>query len=229
MKKPITFTKKKTLKGKLGRTGVLSTPHGDILTPAYVTVGTKATVKAITPEQLLSTGAQVALANTYHLYLQPGDTTVAKAGGLNKFMNWHGPTMTDSGGFQVFSLGAAFGKEITKLAKGDMPMMLQEEAESLQDGRKGISEHFKPAKIDEDGVEFRSHIDGSRHYFTPTRSMQIQHNLGADIMFAFDECTSPTESKHYQGRALERQTGGGKGPLVFNSSTPKDQNKDCMR
>jgi len=225
MKKPIIFTQRKKLKGTLGRTGVLSTPHGDILTPAYVTVGTKATVKAITPEQLLSTGAQVALANTYHLYLQPGDTTVAKAGGLNKFMNWHGPTMTDSGGFQVFSLGAAFGKDITKFAKGDMPMMLQEEAESLRDGRKGISEHFKPAKIDEDGVEFRSHIDGSRHYFTPTRSMQIQHNLGADIMFAFDECTSPTESKHYQERALRRTHRWAKECLAYHQSTPNAENQ----
>lgn len=219
MKRPISFSIVKQDAGSLMRAGEIVTPHGVIKTPAYVTVGTKATVKSLTPEMVRDLGAQVVLANTYHLYLEPGDDIVRDAGGLNAFMNWSGPTMTDSGGFQVFSLGAAFGKEITKLAKGEMPMMLMDEAESLR-GRRGISEHFKPAKIDEEGVEFRSHIDGSRHYFTPTRSMQIQHNLGADIIFAFDECTSPTEPKHYQARALARTHRWAKECLAYHKSTP---------
>lgn len=222
MKKPIDFKIQKKMNNSLGRVGILSTPHGDINTPAFVTVGTKATIKSMTPEQLKSIGAQVALANTYHLYLQPGDNLIKNAGGLHKFMNWNGPTMTDSGGFQVFSLGAAFGKEITKLAKGDEPMLLNEFSESTSNGRV-ISEHFKPAKIEEDGVEFRSHIDGSRHYFTPTRSIQIQHNIGADIIFAFDECTSPTESKHYQQRALNRTHRWAKECLEYHQSQPNSK------
>src|SRR3989344_6165072 len=110
------FRIEKKLKGALGRTGVLTTAHGIIHTPAFVPVGTKASVKALTPEQVEGLGAEIILGNTYHLYLQPGDETVFKAGGIGKFMNWRGPTMTDSGGFQVFSLGAAFGKNVSKIA-----------------------------------------------------------------------------------------------------------------
>jgi len=222
MKKPLDFKIVKQGDGELMRAGEIKTPHGVIQTPAFVTVGTKATVKALTPEMVYGLGAQVVLANTYHLYLEPGDNIIAKAGGMQDFMNWRGPTMTDSGGFQVFSLGAAFGKEITKLAKGEMPMMLLDEAESLR-GRKGISEHFKPAKIDEEGVEFRSHIDGSQHYFTPSRSIAIQHNLGADIIFAFDECTSPTESKHYQSRALARTHRWARECLSYHKASPQSE------
>lgn len=107
---------KKSTGGGFSRTGVLHTPHGDIETPAFIVVGTKATVKALTPEQVSGLGAQAVLANTYHLYLQPGDILVRDAGGLGKFMHWNGPTFTDSGGFQVFSLGAAFGKGVSKVA-----------------------------------------------------------------------------------------------------------------
>ena len=109
----------KRKKNSLARAGVLETPHGNIETPAFVAVGTKATVKAVTPEQLQALGAQVVLANTYHLYLQPGAERIEKAGGLGKFMNWQGPTMTDSGGFQVFSLGAAFGNKTSKSASAN--------------------------------------------------------------------------------------------------------------
>lgn len=204
MKKAITFTIEKKIPGALGRAGVISTPHGDIQTPAFVPVATKGTLKAITPEQLAEIGAQVTLANTYHLYLQPGDELVQKAGGLQKFMHWDKPLMTDSGGFQVFSLGVAFGNEIKKIAGDVAPeIQLPDVSATTRDGRE-VSEHFKPAKIDENGVMFRSHIDGSAHYFTPQKSIEIQHNLGADIIFAFDECTAPTESDHYQARALDR-------------------------
>src|SRR3990167_6987059 len=119
-----TFNIEKKIPGSLGRAGVIETPHGQIKTPAFAVVGTKASVKYVPPEALRSLGAQVVLSNTYHLYLQPGDEIVAKAGGLGKFMNWQGPSMTDSGGFQVFSLGAAYGKDISKIVKITDPSFL---------------------------------------------------------------------------------------------------------
>lgn len=188
--------------GGLGRAGLLETPHGVIETPAFVTVGTKATVKALTPEQVKSLGAQVVLANTYHLYLEPGEQILKQAGGLHQFMNWSGPTMTDSGGFQAFSLGAAFGKGgVSKVASN------QENSRAFTPEGPHADKNFLDsplAKIDEDGVTFKSHLDGSEHRFTPERSMEIQHNIGADIMFAFDECTSPQASYEYQKEAMER-------------------------
>ncbi|MCX6756460.1 MAG: tRNA guanosine(34) transglycosylase Tgt [Candidatus Nomurabacteria bacterium] len=196
--KKFNFKIEKKIPDFLGRAGVLSTPHGDILTPSFVPVGTKATVKAMTPEMLVDLGAQVVLANTYHLYLQPGDDLIAEAGGLGRFMNWHGPTMTDSGGFQVFSLGAAYGKEISKVVKPADPSVQIPERSSADDGVPRL------ATIGNDGVSFRSHIDGSFHYITPEKSIQIQQNLGADIIFAFDECTSPAETDRYQEEALSR-------------------------
>ena len=189
------FKIEKKLQNALGRAGVLETPHGVIHTPAFVVVGTKATVKALSPEQVKDLGAEVVLGNTYHLYLQPGDERIQKAGGLGKFMNWHGPTMTDSGGFQVFSLGEAFGTNVTKIAS-------EKDVSCEPDSNGGA--HCKLARIDEDGVTFTSHIDGSEHHFTPERSIEIQHNIGADIIFAFDECTSPHASYEYQKEAMER-------------------------
>jgi queuine tRNA-ribosyltransferase len=177
--------------GSLARAGTISTPHGEINTPAFIVVGTKATVKALTPEQIRSTGAQAVLANAYHLYLQPGDETVNKAGGLSKYMSWDGPTFTDSGGFQVLSLGVGFKKVITMDAKADEKSSTAKNGERL-------------AKVDDDGVTFKSHIDGSMHRFTPEKSMQIQHNIGADIIFAFDECTSIAQPYSYQKMSLDR-------------------------
>jgi len=183
------------------RAGVLTTPHGTIETPAFVPVGTKAGVKGVLPEQLEKLGAQVVLANTYHLYLQPGEGIVKEAGGLNPFMGWKGPTMTDSGGFQVFSLGAAFGRTITKIAKGEE--MPRDKGMAVYD--EGVqSQHGQLAVIDDEGVTFTSHIDGSLHRFTPERSVEIQQALGADMFFAFDECTAPTEPYEYQKEAMER-------------------------
>ena len=186
--------------GKLGRAGIVKTAHGDIHTPAFVTVGTKATVKALTVEMVRDAGAEVVLANTYHLYLQPGDEIVKKAGGLGVFMNWPGPTMTDSGGFQVFSLGAAYGNDLGKISKKNTELLLPEAGNDDEEKDK------KPrlVDIDHNGVMFRSHLNGDAHYFTPEKSIEIQHNLGADIIFAFDECTSPEESIHYQSEALDR-------------------------
>ncbi|HEX4774995.1 MAG TPA: tRNA guanosine(34) transglycosylase Tgt [Candidatus Saccharimonadales bacterium] len=182
---------KKLGRGTLARTGVISTPHGQIKTPAFVVVGTKATAKALTPEQVKAANAQAVLANAYHLYLQPGHQLVEQAGGLGKFMNWPGPTFTDSGGFQVLSLGSGYKKVID---------MVGGEAEAVGVAGKGGRKAF----VDDDGVTFFSHLDGSRHRFTPELSMQIQHVLGADIMFAFDELTSLHDSYDYQVESLAR-------------------------
>ncbi len=196
----IKFSIEKKIPNKLGRAGVIETKHGNINTPAFVTVGTKGAFKAMTPEQLVETGAQVGLCNTYHLFLEPGDHAVAEQGGLHQMMNWPGPLMTDSGGFQVFSLGAAYGKDISKITKPtDAPMLLREAKREMLEDRDPIL-----AKIDEEGVTFKSHLDGALHYITPSRSIEIQHNLGADMIFAFDECTSPNETYTYQREALDR-------------------------
>ncbi len=187
------FTIEKKVGGdSLARAGIIHTPHGDINTPAFIVVGTKATVKSLTMEQVKTLGAQIVLSNTYHLYLAPGDELVKAAGGLAKFMNWDGPTFTDSGGFQVFSLGVAFGKGIGKVAT-------EEENEEDTD-----TDHGQLATIDDEGVTFKSHRDGSLHRFTPERSIQIQHNIGADIIVAFDECTSPHAPHKSQKTSLER-------------------------
>ncbi len=203
----------------LMRAGIIKTPNGEIRTPAYIPVGTKATVKSITNDQLDSLGAQAMLANTYHLYLEPGDCLIQRAGGLHGFMNYHNPIITDSGGFQVFSLGAAYGSGISKIIKG------QEDELQLPTTREEKEKGFGKAKIDEAGVMFRSHIDGSAHYFTPEKSIEIQHNLGADIIFAFDECTSPTESKHYQREALDRTHRWAKKCLDFHKGRTNAKNQ----
>ena len=178
--------------GKHGRTGVIHTPHGDIKTPAFIPVATKATVKTLTPEQIKTTGAQAILSNAYHLYLQPGHDIVDEAGGVAAFENWDGPTYTDSGGFQVMSLGVGFKKvlamDVAKLTEGDIRAAKKE----------------RLALVDEDGVDFRSFIDGSKHRFTPEFSMQIQHGLGADIMFAFDELTTLVDTRDYQEKSVDR-------------------------
>ncbi len=148
------------------RTGRFSTPHGDIVTPVFAPVGTQAAVKAMTPAQLLETNSNLVLANTYHLYLRPGTEVIKDFGSVHEFMDWHGPMLTDSGGFQVFSLAMS-------------------------------------RKIDEDGVTFRSHLDGTYHRFTPEKSIEIQEDLGADIIMAFDECAEPYDEA-YNTRAVER-------------------------
>lgn len=175
-------------KPNFARAGVISTPHGEIKTPAFIPVGTKATVKALTPEQLKDTGAQAMLANAYHLYLQPGHELIEKAGGLAKFSNWNGPTYTDSGGFQVLSLGSGYKKVISM------------DQETSARAPKSTRHAF----VDDDGVDFVSVIDGSKHRFTPELSMEIQKSIGADICFAFDELTSLAEPYEYQIEALER-------------------------
>jgi queuine tRNA-ribosyltransferase len=155
-----------TAQNNRARTGTFTTPHGRLQTPVFAPVGTQATVKALTPAQVAELGATLVLSNTYHLYLRPGDDLVAELGGLHRFMRWPHPMLTDSGGFQVFSLS-------------------------------------QTRKVDEDGVTFRSHIDGSEHRFTPEKSIRIQENLGADIIMAFDECADPNNHAYIKD-AMER-------------------------
>lgn len=175
-----------------GRTGVIRTPHGQIQTPAFVVVGTKATVKSVLPEAVADLGAQAVLANAYHLYLQPGSDLIDEAGGLGRFMNWPGPTFTDSGGFQVMSLGAGFKKVLAMDTSG------------LADDDVIAEGKTRMAHVDDDGVTFKSHLDGTRHRFTPEASMRIQHQLGADVMFAFDELTTLMNTRAYQESSVER-------------------------
>lgn len=176
----------------LGRAGVIRTPHGDIQTPAFIPVGTKATVKAMLPETVRELGGQAVLSNAYHLFLQPGSDIVDAAGGLGKFMNWSGPTFTDSGGFQVMSLGVGFKKVISM------------SEHSHADAEVRAKDKERLAHVDEDGVTFKSFINGDKHRFTPEVSMQVQHQLGADIMFAFDELTTLLDSREYQESSVER-------------------------
>ena len=162
------------------RAGVISTPHGDIETPIFVPVGTQATVKSLDPKQIHDLGAQIVLANTYHLHLRPGEDIIKKFGGLSKFMSWNGPTLTDSGGFQVFSLGV--GKE------GGGVKFLREDAKQNNE-----PENARPRlnKITEEGVTFQSHIDGSTQYLSPETSIKIQEKIGADLIVSFDDLESP--------------------------------------
>lgn len=156
--------------GSRARAGVLRTPHGDVRTPVFMPVGTRATVKSLTPDELKEHGAEIILANTYHLYLQPGHELIARRGGLHRFESWDGPILTDSGGFQVFSL--VYGG-IADEVKGRRP----QHPSRLND----------MVKVTEDAVIFKSYLDGSRHVFTPERSIQVQHGLGADVILCFDE------------------------------------------
>jgi queuine tRNA-ribosyltransferase len=188
-----------------GRVGVIGTPHGDIATPAFIPVGTRATVKAVLPESMRDLGAQALLANAYHLYLQPGADIVDEAGGLGAFMNWPGPTFTDSGGFQVLSLGVGFKKILAMDVAG------RERDDVVAPGKDRL------AHVDDDGVTFKSHLDGTMHRFTSEISMRVQHQLGADIIFAFDECTTLMNTYEYQVRALERTSAWAHRCLVEHS------------
>ncbi len=196
MKEPLRFTIEKRGPG-LARVGTIETPHGTIHTPAFIVVGTKAAVRGLLPETVKEAGAEAVLANTYHLYMQPGEAAVRAMGGIQGMMRWNGPTMTDSGGFQVFSLGAGYGSHVGKVLKDAKAVPLLSE-EAVEDKKPQLVE------IDYDGAAFKDPFDGSIHFITPERSMEIQHAIGADIIFAFDECTSPSESRTYQREALDR-------------------------
>jgi queuine tRNA-ribosyltransferase len=177
------------------RAGRIETAHGAIDTPVFMPVGTQATVKALSPDDLRAIDVQIILANTYHLFLRPGADLVAEFGGLHGFMQWDRPIMTDSGGFQVFSLGSALRDGVGKI--GDI---FPDEGPRRAEQPAG-----EPlTKIDEEGVTFKSHLDGSTHRLTPAASIKLQTQFGADFILAFDECTSPLDDEPYTRRAMER-------------------------
>jgi queuine tRNA-ribosyltransferase len=200
VKRPISLSIDATVPGTHARAGVLHTLHGDIHTPAFMGVATKATAKGLASFDFKDMGLQGLITNAYHLYLTPGEKIVQAAGGVGKFMAWDGPTMTDSGGFQVFSLGVGFGKQVSKITEADKP---RDAGVSVYD-EDIASEHGKLAIVDDEGVSFTSHHDGSLHRFTPERSIEIQHALGADIIFAFDEFIAPTEPHPDQKESMDR-------------------------
>ncbi len=209
---------------KLGkaRAGIIKTPHGDVLTPAFFPVGTKGTLKSMTGAQIREIGPQAVLGNTYHLMLQPGEDMVEKMGGLSKMMDWNGPTFTDSGGFQVFSLGVGLEIPDVKFLKtlDDRKLKIESRALKVEDRRSinpqssilknpSSTIHDLPSesprlnKITEEGVEFQSHIDGSKHMLSPESSIEIQEKLGADLIVAFDDLESPTYDEAKTKNSLE--------------------------
>lgn len=188
----ISFTILKKSKKSRARCGILKTPHGEVETPALVPVATQAVVKTLTNEEALAAKTQILIANTFHLHLRPGERLVKSAGGLHKFMNWPKPLMTDSGGFQVFSLGFGIDLNSSKIAKQapDSPVKLGQQPKFL--------------KITDEGVFFRSPIDGRKLFLGPKESIKIQGSLGADIIFAFDECPPPHANYDYTKKSLEK-------------------------
>lgn len=193
MKKALEFTVDKRLEGCLARNGVISTPNGEIKTPAFIVGGTQATVKTLSPEQVIELGGQSVLVNAYHLMLRPGPDVISSAGGVHKFMNFDGPIFTDSGGFQVFSLGMAYKKGIDLTSHSEKG-----------DARQAVHSKLQLTKVTDEGVYFRSHLDGGRLFMTPETSMDIQHKIGSDIHMCFDELTSPLAGREYIKRAMDR-------------------------
>ena len=191
------------------RVGVISTPHGEIETPAFVPVATRATVRTLDSEEIAEAGSQILICNTYHLHLAPGEKLVKKAGGLHKFMHWNKPLMTDSGGFQVYSLGFGRDHGISKTLKEPSMQTVERDMQP------------KAMRITDDGVHFRSPIDGAEHFLGPRESIRIQEALGADIIFAFDECTSPIATKEYVHASFDKTHRWAKDCLRFKRS--KDQ------
>jgi len=174
------------------RIGILKTPHGEIETPSFVGVATQAVVKTLTAQEVKKANSQILISNTFHLHLKPGEQFVKKAGGIHKFMDWDRPLMTDSGGFQVFSLGFGRDHGVGKILKEKSDLV-------IKSGKKP-----KNVKITEDGVFFRSPKDGQKLFIGPKESIKIQEAIGADIMFAFDECTSPVADYFYTKKSLEK-------------------------
>ena len=192
------------------RAGVIHTAHGDIATPCFMPVGTQATVKTLDSLDLEKLNAPIILGNTYHLHLRPGEDLIDTAGGLHKFMNWKRPILTDSGGFQVFSLGLqkdtklSFRTERSEREKSPSGEQRDNGDPSLDARDDSKNGNEKLVKIDDNGVTFRSHIDGSTHRFTPEEAIKIQHKLGADIIMAFDECTPDSADREYTQKAMKR-------------------------
>ncbi|MBU1947002.1 MAG: tRNA guanosine(34) transglycosylase Tgt [Nanoarchaeota archaeon] len=183
-------------KNSRGRIGKVTTSHGSFITPCFIPVATSGTIRALDNNDISELGTTVILSNTYHLHLRPGDLLIKKFGGLHKFMNWDGPIVTDSGGFQAFSLGFAVEHGVGKIANNYLDFVDKKHINRVTE------EKF--AHVDDKGVKFRDPVNGDKVELTPLKSMQIQSNLGSDIIFAFDECTSPLSDKKYTSIALER-------------------------
>jgi len=196
MRSPISLDILKRSKKSRARLGVLKTRHGEVQTPALVTVATQATVKALSVEQVRAAGTQLLISNTFHLHLKPGEQILKKAGGIHKFMKWNAPLMTDSGGFQVFSLGFGRDLKVGKIQKKD--------GSGVQKAKVVAKQQPKLLKITEEGVTFSSYLDGRKIFMGPEESMKIQSAIGADIVFAFDECTPPTADREYTEISLDR-------------------------
>jgi queuine tRNA-ribosyltransferase len=179
----------------LARNGRMTTPHGTVSTPAFVGVATRGTIKAVEPGALADIGLQILISNTYHLHLRPGEDTIARLGGLHRFAGWSGPMMTDSGGFQVFSLGAGKEQGVGKIAS-----IFPDEGRATRKPR----ERSSLVRLTEVGAEFRSIVDGSPKVFTPESVIQAQRRIGADIILPLDECTSPLHDEEYTRRAMQR-------------------------
>jgi len=188
----VSFRLLKQSKKSRARLGILKTPHGEVETPAFIPVATRASVRMLDTREIEALGSQMLISNTFHLHLTPGEKIVKKAGGVHGYMDWKKPVMTDSGGFQVFSFG--FGRD------HGVGKILKEEKE------KSIETKQQPSqiKIGEDGVEFRSPINGDKLFLSPRESIKIQEAIGADIMFAFDECPSPLANEEYMKQSLEK-------------------------
>lgn len=191
--KSLTFSVTNKLEGTLARTGIIKTPHGVIETPAFIVGGTQATVKTLTPEQVAALGGQSVLVNAYHLMLRPGAELIAAAGGVHKFMNWDRPIFSDSGGFQVFSLGMAYKKGIDAISHS-----------SKGDASQAVNSKSQLTKVTDDGVHFRSHLNGDKLFMTPESSMEVQHLIAADIHMCFDELTSPLAGRDCIEKAMNR-------------------------
>lgn len=192
----IEFKVDKQSKKSRARLGVLNTPHGLVETPSLVAVATQAVVKTLTSEEAKETKTQILIANTFHLHLKPGAEIISSSGGLHQFMNWHKPLMTDSGGFQVFSLGFGLDQGVGKILKYfPGPNQLEFIQPKTQP---------KSVRISDDGVYFRSPLDGRQLFLGPKQSIKIQEKLGAEIIFAFDECTSPLSTRDYVEKSLKR-------------------------
>ncbi len=195
---PISFSIRHRERDSLARSGELATTHGVVHTPAFVGVATQATIKAVEPLGLAEHGLQIVIANTYHLHLRPGEDTVAALGGLHGFSGWHGPAMTDSGGFQVFSLGAGKEHGVGKVASIFPGEARPSSSKRHNEGSRSL------VRLTEQGADFRSIVDGSLHTFTPESVITIERKLGADIILPLDECTSPLHDYEYTKRAMER-------------------------
>ncbi|HRY60418.1 MAG TPA: tRNA guanosine(34) transglycosylase Tgt [Patescibacteria group bacterium] len=222
----------KTDKKSSARLGTLKTPHGEIQTPCFMPCGTLGTVKTTTPDELKELGVDILLGNTYHLYLRPGDTQIKKLGGLHEFMRWNGPILTDSGGYQVFSLGREKVKS-SKLKVQSKNSKLKNENCDIENSLKIVNCKLKNnvknlVKIREDGIEFQSHLDGSKHFFTPEKVIDIQKNLGSDIMMVLDECTPYPATKKYATEAMERTHNWALQALEYHKSKPSTLNPNPL-